>query len=320
MAGKTPQKKSTKTQRSSKTTGRSIGKTAPVNKKDTVRKASGTKNEPKMKRNHKDTVFTDLFTDPKYLIQMYRVLHPEDKRAGIKDLSDITIHKAMTDSIYNDLGFSVRGSVVLLVEAQSTWTVNIILRILMYLVDTYNEQFKRDSVDLYSSKKAKIPKPELYVIYTGKRGNKPDFITFNDEFFGGKITDVDVKVHVIYDEDKDDIIRQYIAYTRVADEQIEKLGRTREAVKEIIRICKDRNILADYMTEREVEVMDIMTTLFDQDEVTRRYLVNRDRDIAEKAEKKKEADDISKMADYFQKQDPKLSRAAAVKMAKGILK
>ena len=91
-------------------------------------------------------------------------------------------------------------------------------------------------------------------------------------------------------------------------------------MKEIIRICKDRNILADYMTEREVEVMDIMTTLFDQDEVTRRYLVNRDRDIAEKAEKKKEADDISKMADYFQKQDPKLSRAAAVKMAKGILK
>ena len=32
--------------------------------------------------------------------------------------------------------------------------------------------------------------------------------------------------------------------------------------------------------------MDIMTTLFDQDEVTRRYLVNRDKEIAEKAEKK----------------------------------
>ena len=96
----------------------------------------------------------------------------------------------MTNGIYNDLGFNVKGSLVLLVEAQSTWSVNIIIRLLMYLVETYSNIFKDNDTDLYSSAKAKIPKPELYVIYTGK-GKKPKEISLSEEFFGGADTAVE---------------------------------------------------------------------------------------------------------------------------------
>ena len=278
---------------------------------------------PKMKRNHKDTVFTDLFSDPKYLIRMYKALHPEDKRSGVKDISNISIHNVITNGIYNDLGFSIKGSLVLLVEAQSTWSVNIIIRLLLYLAETYNKLFTENDIDLYGEKKAPIPKPELYVIFTGK-GKKPEQISLSKEFFGGAATDVDVKVKVISDSERGDIIGQYIAFTKVADEQVKKYGYTKKAAEETIRICKDKDILAEYLKEREVEVMDIMTTLFDQDEVTRRYQANRDREIAEKAEKKgknkEKSDNISKMAEYFMKENKGLSRAEAVKMAKGILK
>lgn len=51
-------------------------------------------------------------------------------------------------------------------------------------------------------------------------------------------------------------------------------GRTKKAVEETIRICIDENVLPDYLKEREVEVMDIMTTLFDEEEVMRRYINN----------------------------------------------
>ena len=37
----------------------------------------GTK--PKSRRNIKDSVFTDLFRDKKYTLQLYKALHPEDK-------------------------------------------------------------------------------------------------------------------------------------------------------------------------------------------------------------------------------------------------
>ncbi|MBO4350168.1 MAG: hypothetical protein J6A01_04365 [Proteobacteria bacterium] len=47
----------------------------------------------------------------------------------------------------------------------------------------------------------------------------------------------------------------------------------------------ERGILLDYLTERKVEIMDIMTSLFDQDEVTRRVIIEHERKAAKKAEK-----------------------------------
>ena len=44
-------------------------------------------------------------------------------------------------------------------------------------------------------------------------------------------------------------------------------GRTLKAVKEIVRICRNKNLLKDYLTERETEVEGIMLTLFNQEHV-----------------------------------------------------
>ena len=38
---------------------------------------------------------------------------------------------------------------------------------------------------------------------------------------------------------------------------------TQKAVTETIRICKDRNVLKEYLLEREKEVVTIMMSLFD---------------------------------------------------------
>ena len=58
---------------------------------------------------------------------------------------------------YNDLGFSVGNRLMVLAESQATWTVNIIIRALMYLIQTYHEYFKRtnQSVRKQKSKLAK---------------------------------------------------------------------------------------------------------------------------------------------------------------------
>ena len=42
-------------------------------------------------------------------------------------------------------------------------------------------------------------------------------------------------------------------------------GRTLTVAKEIIRICRDRNLLKEYLGEREREVEEIMSILFDQE-------------------------------------------------------
>ena len=61
-----------------------------------------------------------------------------------------------------------------------------------------------------------------------------------------------------------DILQQYIAFSRELDRQFAEKGRTIEALKEAIEVCKRRNILREYLETREKEVIRIMTILFDQ--------------------------------------------------------
>ena len=220
----------------------------------------------------KDSVFSDLFRIKKYLLQLYKSLHPEDKTATENELTDITIKNILTDGIYNDLGFLFREKFMILLEAQSLWTMNIIIRALMYLVQTYHDYFERTNQNLYKSKKVKMPIPELYVIYTGDRKNITDVISLSKEFFDGADIAVDVKVKVICESDTDNIINQYIVFCKVYNEQMKLYGRTRKTVTETIRICKDKNVLKEYLLDREKEVVSIMMSLFDKEEVMRSYI------------------------------------------------
>ncbi len=122
-----------------------------------------------MKRTIKDSVFTDLFQDKKYLLQLYKSLHPEDTDVTENDLNDITIKNVLTDNIYNDLGFTVGDKLMILVEAQSSvWTVNIIVRALMYLVQTWHDYFERTKQNLYKSKKCRC-QSRRYTSYIHRR-------------------------------------------------------------------------------------------------------------------------------------------------------
>ena len=114
-----------------------------------------------------------------------------------------------------------------------------------------------------------MPMPELYVIYTGARGRKPDIISLSKEFFDGGDIDIEIKAKVIYESNTEDIINQYIIFCKVFNEQTKIHGMTKQAVMETIRICKDRNILKEYLTSREKEVVTIMMSLFDEEQIMR---------------------------------------------------
>ena len=224
------------------------------------------------KRKIKDSVFTNLFQDKKYLLRLYKALHPEDGNVTEEDIKDVTIKHVLVDADYNDLGFSVGGRLVILIESQSTWTLNIIIRALMYLIQTYHDFFKRTKQNLYGSKKVNMPKPELYVIFTGEKPkNPPDTISLSKDFFDGEKIAVDVEVKVLYQEDENNIIGQYIIFCKVYNEQRKKYGQTKKAVTETIRICKDRNVLKEYLENKEQEVVDIMMTLFDDEQILEAY-------------------------------------------------
>ncbi|NLJ94820.1 MAG: hypothetical protein GX326_04950, partial [Clostridiaceae bacterium] len=69
-----------------------------------------------------DSVFTNLFKDPEYALKLYQDLHPEAKEISKEQIEYVTLENVLFTQGYNDLGFMVNDELLILVEAQSTWS------------------------------------------------------------------------------------------------------------------------------------------------------------------------------------------------------
>lgn len=225
------------------------------------------------KRTIKDSIFTFLFGEPEYTMELYQTLHPEDTTVKDSDVKLVTLQNVLANGMYNDLGFQVRDKLILLVEAQSTFSENIPLRMLLYLAATYKDYVEDHKLSLYREKKVSIPRPELYVVYTGNKKDVPDELKLSSLFEGDGSVELSVKV--LRDDGKGSIVDQYIAFSKIVDEQVKLHGRTDTALYETLRICRERKILKMFLDSREKEVLDIMTMLFDQQKVWEIELYNR---------------------------------------------
>ena len=237
---------------------------------------------PMPKRDIKDSVFTFLFSDLEYTKQLYLSLHPEDTDIRDEDFRLVTLENILAIGQYNDLGFQVRDKLILLVEAQSTFSPNIPLRMLMYLAKTYNEYIEEHQLSLYREKKVSIPRPELYVIYTGEK-ETPDILRLSDMYEGSG--SADLAVRVLRDGQPGDILSQYVDFCQVANEQVSLYGRTDEALMSTIQICQERGILVPFLDCRKKEVVDIMTRLFSQEKAWEMELAAHAREEREEGRK-----------------------------------
>ena len=136
------------------------------------------------------------------------------------------------------------------------------------------------------------------MIFTGEKPqNPPDIISLSNDFFDGEKIAIDAEVKVLYQEGENNIIGQYIIFCKVYNEQRKKHGQTKKAVTETIRICKDRNVLKEYLESKEQEVVDIMMTLFDDEYVLEAYAKEREDNAAFK-EARETAERMIKMGKF----------------------
>ena len=213
-----------------------------------------------------------MFNQPKYCLELFNALHPEATDITEADIENITISHVIVDKPYNDLGFTVKGRQIVLVEAQSSWSYNILVRILLYFADSLLGIIKdHEDWDVHDTAKLPLPSPEFYVIYTGDRKSVPSQISFRRDFYRDSKVPFDLEAHVISTESTDDIIGQYIIYAHVYDQQVRQYGYQRIAAEETVRICKDRGVLKDYLEAHEKEVVNSMIMLFEQEESVKRY-------------------------------------------------
>ena len=94
----------------------------------------------------------------------------------------------------------------------------------------------------------------------------------NDEFFGGE-GNLEVRANVIFaDEERDDIIGEYLTFCSILKEQLVLYNGDKEtAIRATISICIEQGKLVRYLSEHRREVEDYMFALLSDEELKEAY-------------------------------------------------
>ena len=226
----------------------------------------------------KDSLFIDLFSDKERLLQLYKSLVDDQDDIKEEDIEILTIQNIILRGIYNDLGFKVKDEIIILMEAQTTYTTNIVLRILFYLSETLKNYIIQSSEnknlnELYNTKPRIIPKIKLFVVYTGDKVMQDHDLYLSDVMIENDIvSDIDMKVRVLCTGSKESILRQYILFTQIFSKQKKECKDIETAVKKTIEICMDDEILKEYLDYRKMEVQEMITAFMTQEEAFESFL------------------------------------------------
>ena len=226
----------------------------------------------RVNRQAKNSVFLNLFMRKEYQLRLYKELFPQDTTITEDELELVTLDNVLAIHPYNDLGLLARGKLIVLAEAQSTWSVNIIFRLADYYFDSAMSYLAARKADLHSSVKVDVPDVEAFVIYTGKRRIEQDVLSLNQEFFGGDPNKPEFKARIIHGDYKGGIIEEYMGFCRIWDEHVLKartLEEKRQAVLTTIALCIEKGYLVKYLEDHRAEAEKVMMTMRDPDYIRR---------------------------------------------------
>ncbi len=168
----------------------------------------------------------------------------------MNELKIINTEKVIVNDLYNDLSFLVDDELIILVEAQSTYSKNIVTRILFYVAKALKKHLRNQSkpeklTSLYHEQIIEIPKIKLYTVYTGARKISDHDLELkmlmkNTE--DGIESDINLKVKVLCIPDEKNTLGQYMMFCSIFREQLALCNNSDKAIKNTIGICKDKNI------------------------------------------------------------------------------
>ena len=211
-----------------------------------------------IKRKHKDTIFRELFKEPRNFLHLLEWCRGGESGLTVEDITPFDLDSELALRIRrNDVSFITKENrLIILVEHQSTQCPNMAFRLFLYYIELMQLWVKLNDVNLYGeSHMLALPMPEFYVAYNGAKPLKSDYSTFVLEHEGIKI-DVKVKIVDIHFEGLADImpantLAGYAFFYKVYDDGIRQ-GMTREAAFSAARDeCIKQGYLRGYVEKED---------------------------------------------------------------------
>ena len=225
------------------------------------------------KRTYKDSVFTDLFGSDrdgkKNFLELYNALSGSNFKLEEVTLRRKIIDQTLYKTFNNDVSWEINGKLIVLVEHQSTVNENMPFRCLEYVTRIY-EGIVLVKVR-YQEKVFKIPNPDFYVVYVGKKQMPLEQeLRLSDAFYekDGSKLELVVKVKNCSDYmnlpvlSNCDILKEYCRFIEIVEQNYNKHFPKR-SLRHAIELAKEEGILTDYLDRKAREVTNMLCAKYD---------------------------------------------------------
>ena len=219
-------------------------------------------------RKYKDSVFTDLFGSDrdgkKNFLDLYNALSGSDYKLEEVSLERKVIEQALYKTFNNDVSWDINGRLIVLVEHQSTVNENMPFRCLEYVTRIYEGIVPVKQ--RYAEKVFKIPNPDFYIVYVGKKELPPEQeLRLSDAFFEKDSSKLELVVKVKNCTDPKllpisktcDILKEYCLFIEIVEQNYNRLF-PKKSFKKAIEIAMERGILTDYLDRKSREVINML--------------------------------------------------------------
>ena len=215
----------------------------------------------KPQRNHKDSTFCLLFSEPARAIELYNAVTGENLPPDT-ELIYTTLKNAIYIDRNNDLSFVVNDRYLVMSECQSTINRNIPMRCLGYVNRTLENLAGREV--LYGRNLVKFPAPEFYLFYVGKEPWDRKTLRLSERFLvDPKENSLELVVNLInlsYTETSEILQRSpsLLGYSKLLYHIQEELsangGDLKQAIDTAVKACMDEGLIADFLHKHSKEV------------------------------------------------------------------
>ena len=219
----------------------------------------------KPQRNHKDSTFCLLFSEPARAIELYNAVTGENLPPDT-ELTYTTLKNAIYIDRNNDLSFVVNDRYLVMSECQSTINRNIPMRCLGYVNRTLENLAGREV--LYGRNLVKFPAPEFYLFYVGKEPWDRKTLRLSESFLvDPKENSLELVVNLInlsYTETSEILQRSpsLLGYSKLLYHIQEELsangGDLKQAIDAAVKACMDEGLIADFLHKHSKEVTGIL--------------------------------------------------------------
>ena len=224
-------------------------------------------------RKYKDSVFTDLFgsdkTGKENFLALYNALSGNVFKLEEVSLERKVIERSLYKTFNNDVSWEINGKLIVLVEHQSTVNENMPFRCLEYVTRIYEGIVPIK--ERYAEKVYKIPNPDFYVVYIGKKELPLEQeLRLSNAFYekDGSKLELVVKVKNCSDSKllpligNCDILKQYCQFIEIVEQNYNRVFPKR-SFKKAIEIAMEQGILTDYLDRKSREVINMLCAKYD---------------------------------------------------------